>query len=34
MIRTRSAERIRATEREWPHGWKGSGRAHSVVFSR
>lgn len=21
-------------EREWPHGWKGSGRAHGVVFSR
>jgi hypothetical protein len=21
-------------DREWPHGWKGSGRAHGVVFSR
>jgi hypothetical protein len=21
-------------DRQWPHGWKGSGRAHGVVFSR
>jgi hypothetical protein len=21
-------------DREWPHGWKGSGRPHGVVFSR
>ncbi len=21
-------------ERQWPHGWKGSGRPHGVVFSR
>jgi hypothetical protein len=21
-------------DREWPHGWKGTGRAHGVVFSR
>jgi len=21
-------------EREWPHGWKGSGMPHGVVFSR
>jgi hypothetical protein len=20
--------------REWPHGWKGSGMPHGVVFSR
>jgi hypothetical protein len=22
------------SEREWPHGWKGSGMPHGVVFSR
>jgi hypothetical protein len=21
-------------DREWPHGWKGSGKPHGVVFSR
>jgi hypothetical protein len=21
-------------DREWPHGWKGSGLPHGVVFSR
>ena len=21
-------------ERQWPHGWKGSGLPHGVVFSR
>jgi hypothetical protein len=22
------------TDREWPHGWKGSGLPHGAVFSR
>jgi hypothetical protein len=22
------------TDRDWPHGWKGSGQPHGVVFSR
>jgi hypothetical protein len=21
-------------DREWPHGWKGTGKPHGVVFSR
>jgi hypothetical protein len=21
-------------DRDWPHGWKGSGRPHGAVFSR
>ena len=21
-------------DRDWPHGWKGSGKPHGVVFSR